>query len=55
MNFPMPFIKSPEFAADKMFKGLTKSKGIRNSLSKSTNNVTFKNFLEFYLIKYIYF
>ena len=25
-NFPMPFIKSPEFAADKMFKGLTKTK-----------------------------
>ena len=25
-DFPMPFIKSPEFAADKMFKGLTKTK-----------------------------
>jgi short-subunit dehydrogenase len=24
-EFPMPFIKSPEFAADKMFNGLTKS------------------------------
>ena len=24
-NFPMPMIKSPEFAADKMFKGLTQS------------------------------
>jgi short-subunit dehydrogenase len=25
-EFPMPFIKTPEFAAEKMFKGLTKSK-----------------------------
>jgi short-subunit dehydrogenase len=25
-EFPMPFIKSPEFAADKIFNGLTKSK-----------------------------
>ena len=25
-EFPMPFIKSPEFAAEKIFKGLTKSK-----------------------------
>ena len=25
-EFPMPFIKSPEFAANKMFNGLTKSK-----------------------------
>ena len=25
-EFPMPFIKSPEFAAEKMFNGLTKSK-----------------------------
>ena len=24
MKFPMPFIKSPEFAAEKMFSGLTK-------------------------------
>ena len=24
-TFEMPFIKSPEFAAEKMFKGLTKS------------------------------
>ena len=25
-EFPMPFIKSPRFAAEKMFNGLTKSK-----------------------------
>jgi NAD(P)-dependent dehydrogenase (short-subunit alcohol dehydrogenase family) len=42
-EFPMPFIKSPEFAAEKMFNGLTKSKAFRNSLSKSANDII-KNF-----------
>ena len=33
-EFQMPFIKSPEFAADKMFKGLTKSKSFETHFPK---------------------
>ena len=33
-EFRMPFIKSPEFAADKMFKGLTKSKSFETHFPK---------------------
>ena len=33
-EFPMPFIKSPEFAAEKMFKGLTKSKSFETHFPK---------------------
>ena len=31
----MPFIKSPEFAADKMFKGLTKTKAFEIHFPKT--------------------
>ena len=31
----MPFIKSPEFAADKMFKGLTKKKSFEIHFPKA--------------------
>ena len=34
-EFPMPFIKSPEFAAKKIFKGLTKSKGFEIHFPKA--------------------
>jgi len=34
-EFPMPFIKSPEFAADKMFKGLTKTKAFEIHFPKA--------------------
>ena len=34
-DFPMPFIKSPEFAADKMFKGLTKTKAFEIHFPKA--------------------
>ena len=34
-EFPMPFIKSPEFAADKMFKGLTNSKAFEIHFPKA--------------------
>ena len=34
-EFPMPFIKSPEFAAEKMFKGLTKSKAFEIHFPKA--------------------
>jgi short-subunit dehydrogenase len=34
-EFPMPFIKSPEFAADKMFNGLTKSKAFEIHFPKA--------------------
>ena len=34
-NFPMPMIKSSEFAADKMFKGLTKSNAFEIHFPKS--------------------
>jgi short-subunit dehydrogenase len=34
-DFPMPFIKSPEFAADKMFKGLTKKKSFEIHFPKA--------------------
>jgi short-subunit dehydrogenase len=33
-EFPMPFIKSPEFAAEKMFNGLTKSKAFETHFPK---------------------
>jgi len=33
-KFPMPFIKSPEFAAEKMFIGLTKSKAFETHFPK---------------------
>ena len=33
-EFPMPFIKSPQFAAEKMFKGLTKSKSFETHFPK---------------------
>ena len=33
-NFPMPFIRSPEFAAEKIFNGLTKSKAFENHFPK---------------------
>ena len=33
-EFPMPFIKSPKFAAEKMFKGLTKSKAFETHFPK---------------------
>ena len=33
-EFPMPFIKSPEFAAEKMFIGLTKSKAFETHFPK---------------------
>ena len=34
-EFPMPFIKSPEFAADEMFKGLTKKKAFEIHFPKA--------------------
>ncbi len=34
-EFPMPFIKSPEFAAEKMFDGLTKSKSFEIHFPKT--------------------
>ena len=34
-EFPMPFIKSPEFAAEKMFNGLTKSKNFEIHFPKA--------------------
>jgi short-subunit dehydrogenase len=34
-DFPMPFIKSPEYAADKMFKGLTKTKAFEIHFPKA--------------------
>ena len=34
-DFPMPFIKSPEFAADKMFKGLTETKAFEIHFPKA--------------------
>jgi short-subunit dehydrogenase len=34
-EFPMPFIKSPEFAADKIFNGLTKSKAFEIHFPKA--------------------
>ncbi len=34
-DFSMPFIKSPEFAADKMFKGLTKKKAFEIHFPKA--------------------
>ena len=34
-DFPMPFIKSPEFAAEKMFNGLTKSKAFEIHFPKT--------------------
>ena len=34
-EFPMPFIKSPEFAAEKMFKGLTKTKAFEIHFPKA--------------------
>ena len=34
-DFPMPFIKSPEFAAEKMFKGLTKGKAFEIHFPKA--------------------
>ena len=34
-DFPMPFIKSPEFAANKMFKGLTKTKAFEIHFPKA--------------------
>tara|TARA_B110000211_G_scaffold229169_1_gene286519 strand:- start:713 stop:1465 length:753 start_codon:yes stop_codon:yes gene_type:complete len=34
-DFPMPFIKSPEFAAEKMFDGLTKSKAFEIHFPKA--------------------
>tara|TARA_B100000579_G_scaffold140610_1_gene114256 strand:- start:6617 stop:7072 length:456 start_codon:yes stop_codon:yes gene_type:complete len=34
-DFPMPMIKSPEFAAEQMFKGLTKSNGFEIHFPKT--------------------
>ena len=34
-DFPMPFIKSPKFAADEMFKGLTKTKAFEIHFPKA--------------------
>ena len=34
-DFPMPMIKSPEFAAEQMFKGLTRSKGFEIHFPKT--------------------
>ncbi|MDC0437736.1 SDR family NAD(P)-dependent oxidoreductase, partial [Pelagibacteraceae bacterium] len=34
-EFPMPFIKSPEFAAEKMFNGLTKRKAFEIHFPKA--------------------
>ena len=41
-DFPMPMIKSPEFAADKIFEGLTKKKGFEIHFPK-----TFTFFMKF--------
>ena len=38
-DFPMPMIKSPEFAADQMFKGLIKSKGFEIHFPKSFTSI----------------
>ena len=38
-DFPMPMIKSPEFAAEQMFKGLTKSKGFEIHFPKSFTSI----------------
>ena len=38
-DFPMPMIKSPEFAAEQMFKGLTKSKGFEIHFPKSFTTI----------------
>ncbi len=38
-DFPMPMIKSPEFAADQMFKGLTKNKGFEIHFPKTFTSI----------------
>ena len=38
-DFPMPMIKSPEFAADQMFKGLTKNRGFEIHFPKSFTSI----------------
>ena len=38
-DFPMPMIKSPEFAADQMFKGLTKNNGFEIHFPKSFTSI----------------
>ena len=38
-DFPMPMIKSPEFAADQMFKGLTNNKGFEIHFPKSFTSI----------------
>ena len=38
-DFPMPMIKSPEFAAEQMFKGLTKSKSFEIHFPKSFTSI----------------
>ena len=38
-DFPMPMIKTPEFAAEQMFKGLTKSKGFEIHFPKSFTTI----------------
>tara|TARA_B100000989_G_scaffold291008_1_gene264934 strand:- start:8029 stop:8787 length:759 start_codon:yes stop_codon:yes gene_type:complete len=38
-DFPMPMIKSPEFAAEQMFKGLTKNKSFEIHFPKSFTSI----------------
>ena len=38
-DFKMPFLKTPEFAADQMFKGLTKNKGFEIHFPKSFTSI----------------
>jgi len=38
-EFPMPFIKSPEFAADKMYNGLTKSSAFEIDFPKELTTI----------------
>ena len=50
-EFPMPFIKSPQFAADRIFKGIVKSNNFEIHFPKALTVLL--KFLEFYLIRFI--
>ena len=53
-EFPMPFLKTPQYAAEKIFNGLIKSNAFEIHFPKGLN-FNSKNYLGFYLISCIYF
>ena len=52
-EFPMPFIKSPQFAADRIFKGIVKSNNFEIHFPKTNCSLKFFRILPYKIYLYL--